>query len=118
MTRKEYIVAISKCDIDSDIISQIESVYGCSLPVAIKRMLSCSGESVFFDDGYRTLSVAEILDAEKDLHVDFGALRMIPVIDCGENDFIVYHTAEGNWSKFNIIEECVFKKRATLGELL
>lgn len=43
---------------------------------------------------------------------------MIPVIDCGENDFIVYHTAEGNWSKFNIIEECVFKKRATLGELL
>ena len=118
MTRKEYIVAISKCDIDSDIISPIESVYGCSLPVAIKRMLSYSRESVFFDDDYRTLSVAEILDAEKDLHVDFGALRMIPVIDWGENDFIVYHTAEGNWSKFNIIEECVFKKRATLDELL
>ena len=118
MTRKEYIVAISKCNIDSDVISKIEIAYGCLLPASIKRMLSYSEESVFFDDDYRTLSAAEILDAEKDLHVDFVSLRMIPVIDCGENDFIVYHTAEGNWSKFNIIEECVFLKKATLDELL
>ena len=118
MTRKEYIVAIGKCNIASDAIPKIESVYGCSLAASIKRMLSYSEESVFFDDDFRTLSAAEILDAEKDLHVDFSSLQLIPVIDCGENDFIVYHAAEGNWSKFNIIEECVFKKRATLDELL
>lgn len=118
MTRKEYIVAISKCSIASAVISKIEAVYECALPASIKRMLSYSEESVFFDDDFRTLSAAEILDAEKDLHVDFRSLHMIPVIDCGENDFIVYHTVDGNWSKFNIIEECVFKKRATLDELL
>ena len=41
----------------------------------------------------------------------------IPLIDCGENDFIVYHFVDKIWSKFNIIDETVFKKNS-LKELL
>ena len=43
---------------------------------------------------------------------------MIPLADCGENDFIVYHFTDGSWSKFNIIDETEFKKRNALDEIL
>ena len=43
---------------------------------------------------------------------------MIPLIDCSDNDFIVYHFDSKTWSKFNIIDECVFKEKESLDELL
>ena len=39
-------------------------------------------------------------------------------MDCGENDFIVYHFKENYWSKFNIIDEVEFGKKETLREVL
>ena len=66
----------------------------------------------------RILSYKEILNAEYDLHVDFKTKQMIPLADCGDNDFVVYHFDTHEWSKFNIIDEVTFKKRKTLAEVL
>ena len=55
---------------------------------------------------------------KNDLHVSFRDKEIIPLIDCGENDFIVYHFMDKIWSKFNIIDETVFKKKNSLEELL
>ena len=71
---------------------------------------------MFFDDDWRTLSVNEILDASKDLHVDFEKQLLLPIVDVGDNDFIVYHAEDGTWSKFNIIEGCHFKVKKSFYE--
>ena len=77
-----------------------------------------AGESVFLDGGVRILSFDEIVAAKKDLHIEFKAKGMIPIVDCGENDFIVYHFNDNIWSKFNIVDESVFKKKKSIEELL
>ena len=118
MTRKEYFSKINSIKNLAGEVKLIEKVYNCSLPIIIKQMISYSSNSVFFEDGYRTLSTDEIQNAQSDLHIDFISLSIIPVIDCGENDFIVYNFSQNTWSKFNITDECIFKKRTSLLELL
>ncbi len=118
MTRKEFLQIVEEIKIDEPIVANIENLYGYSLPQIIKEMVSYSQDSIFFDDGYRTLSLSEILEAEIDLHVDFVKYAMIPVIDCGDNDFVVYHFEECLWSKFNITDGSIFKRRKSLSELL
>ncbi|WP_297870034.1 hypothetical protein [uncultured Oscillibacter sp.] len=117
MTRKEYLVKLESVSINNDVVHCVEAMCGLTLPTMVKQMLSFSKESVFFDDEFRTLSLAEILDAQADLHVDFKDLGLIPVVDCGENDFIVYHTSDDSWSKYNIVDETIFKKRPQLKDL-
>lgn len=118
MTRKEYLNRLNGVAIKRDLVGRIETVYCCNLPTEIQQMISFSPESVFFDDDYRVLSLPEVLAAQDDLHVDFKGAGMIPIIDCGDNDFIVYHICDKNWSKFNIVDETVFKRRPSLAELL
>ena len=117
MTRKEYLQEINECKINIYQVEKIEKIYGKGLPDIVKQMVSYSEDSIFFDDGWRTLALSEIEDAEQDLHVEFVRQEIIPVVDCGENDFIVYHFVEKIWSKFNIIDETIFKKKCSLEEL-
>lgn len=118
MTQKRYLECVSQKKIEEKKVLDIQKVYGAELPDLIKKIISNSDEPVFFDDGVRILSFKEILNAEKDLHVDFQSKGIIPIADCGENDFIVYHFKEAFWSKFNIIDEISFKKVKGVGELL
>ena len=118
MNRKEFLHIIEKSKIEEETVSKIENQYRHQVPQVIKEIVSYSQDSVFFEDGYRTLSVSEILEASTDLHIDFVNQGMIPIIDCGENDFIVYHFEESLWSKFNIIDEKKKKKRTSLTDLL
>lgn len=118
MTKKEYLNSIANCKVINEKVAKIEKVYMNKIPEIIKKLISYSEQSIFFDDGYRSLSFSEIIDAEEDLHVDFVKQGIIPIIDCGENDFIVYHFNGNNWSLFNIVDECAFKERASLDELL
>ncbi len=118
MTKGEYIKTLASVKVDAEIVAKIENVYGATLPDVVKKIVSNAAETIFFDDDYRILSLGEIEDAENDLHVDFKAKGIIPLVDCGENDFIVYHFNDDIWSKFNIIDETVFKKQGSLDELL
>lgn len=117
MTRKEYLTKLEGVSINDDAVRCVEAIYGHTLPPIVKQMLSFSKKSVFFDDEFRTLSLAEILDAQADLHVDFKALGLVPVADCGENNFIVYHADDDSWSKYNIVDKTIFKKRPQLKDL-
>ena len=118
MTRKEYLIQLQGVTFDSKAVRQAENAYGFSLPTVVKQMLSFSKESIFFDDEWRTLSLAEVLDAQDDLHVDFKASGLLPLIDCGENDFIVYHAGDNSWSKYNIVDEVAFDRKTRFEELL
>ena len=118
MDKKEYLEWIKRVKIDWEKVEKINGLYGVEMPMIIKQIISESGKSIFFDDGVRILSFEEIVAAEKDLHIEFKAKGMIPIVDCGENDFIVYHFNDNIWSKFNIVDESVFKKKKSIEELL
>lgn len=118
MTKKEYLEKVLRAVIDDAKVSKVQKIYGCKLPDIIQKIVSNSDEATFFDDDTRILSLDEIVDAEKDLHVDFISKKIIPLADCGDNDFIVYHFEDDVWSKFNIVDETIFKKRNDLSELL
>lgn len=118
MTRSEYISALEGLKIDSSKVSKLEKNYETSFSDVVKKIISNADETIFFDEAFRVLSFDEVEDAEKDLHVDFKNKGIIPLLDCGENDFIVYHFKDDIWSKFNIIDETVFKKKKSLAELL
>ena len=118
MNRVDYIKELEEFKIDSKKVEIIEKKYKAPLSDTVKKIVSNSEDSVFFDDDYRILSFDEIVDAENDLHVGFAEKGIIPIVDCGENDFIVYHFHDDFWSKFNIIDETVSKKQETLEDFL
>lgn len=119
MTGIEYLSTINELEkIDAGMAEAIQKKYGHELPEIIKRIISFSKETVFLENDTRILSASEIIQAEEELHVKFSALQLIPLVDCGDNNFIVYHFSDGSWSKFNLNDESIFKQHKSLEELL
>lgn len=116
MTKQEYLQSVKECP--SDRIAKIEAMFGKIDNEVVRRAVSICDESIFLDDNSRVLTFSEIIDAGKDLQVDFVNLGLIPIIDCGDNDFIVYHVADDSWSKFNIVDKTEFRKQRTLDDVL
>lgn len=118
MKKKEYLDWLANKNVDKKRVKKIQEVYRLILPVIIQKIISNNDESIFFDDEYRILSFREIVDANYDLHVDFKGKGLIPLVDCGENDFIVYLSNEEIWAKFNIVDETIFRRKNTIEEML
>lgn len=118
MKTKEYLKEALSLEINEEIVKQIEKEYNTKLPKVAKALISASNSTIFFEDGKRILSIGEITDAEKDLHVNFKSKGLIPIIDCSDNDFIVYDFLNKRWAKFNIIDEILFKIKNNIDELL
>lgn len=118
MTKKEYFNQIMTKEINVSRVERVQEVYATIFPEFIQKIISNNEETVFFDDENRLLSFEEIIDAESDLHVDFKLKGIIPLVDCGDNDFIVYHFRDDIWSKFNIVDEIVFKRKNKFDDLL
>ena len=118
MTAKEYLSSLASVKLEKEKVDRIVSLYADNLLEIVQKIVSNSKEAVFLDDDSRVLSYDEIVDAEKDLHVSFKDKGILPLVDCGENDFIVYHFSDKTWSKFNITDETVFRKKNSLEELL
>jgi len=118
MTKKEYMQEISNIAIKSKKVDKLHFLYSFALPNVIERIVSFSKNSVFFDDNTRVLSFDEIITAQRDLQIDFADRGLIPLFDCGDNDFIVYNFKECFWAMFNIVDETVFKKRNSIEEVL
>mgnify|MGYP001034079650 FL=1 len=118
MTGREYLNNLMNMKTDKEKMERIASAFSADLPEMIIKLISNAGEPVFLDDGSRILSYDEIVDAEKDLHVAFKKMGILPLVDCGENDFIVYHFVDKSFSKFNIVDETVFKRGSSFEEIL
>ena len=39
---------------------------------------------------------------------------MIPFIDCGDNDFIVFNLGEGAWCKYNPVDDVSFSPKQNI----
>lgn len=117
MKNKEFLEKLSKCELDEKRIAKVEKAYATSFPVQVRAIISNCNTPIFLEE-YRVLSFSEIIDAEDDLNVNFKKEKIIPLIDCGDNDFIVYNFSKKTWAKYNIIENCLFKVKSNLADLL
>ena len=117
MNKTEYLDMLSDTVVDKVKVDKVQSVFGREVSETVQKIVSCSEDTVFFDDGYRTLSINEIINADEQLHAQFTENGLVPLIDCGDNDFIVYNAKDNNWSKYNIVDDVVFKIRETFEEL-
>lgn len=112
MKLKDTLAKLAEVKIDEDFTAQVESMYKAAFPDEVKRILSLSSETVFYDDFslLRGLSHAETIDASVDMAVDFIDKGILPLFDAGDNDYIVYDVLEKAWCKFNIVDEVKFSK--------
>lgn len=117
MNKHEFLSSIADIKVNTKKISVVEATYEGKFDDIVNRIISACDKTLFIDD-IRLLTYNEILDAEEDLRINFIQLQLIPIFDCGDNDFIVYHISKNHWSLFNIVDECCFKEKKTLEELL
>lgn len=120
MNLKDILSNITSLPIDHMFFSLLEDLYKTSISEDLKRVLSISKETAFYEDAplLRGLSYDEILNASSDMAVDFLSKQILPVFDVGDNDFIVYDLVEKCWYMFNIVDEVKFAKADFLTEYL
>ena len=111
----DLIKSISETEIIYEKVDKVEVLYKDKFPQFIRKMISYMDDVVFLDNSYRVLSYDEVINAENDLHVNFIEKGILPLIDCGENDFISYGTKDGLWFKFNIVDVVNFQERERRG---
>ena len=117
MTITECLRRIPKTKVDRKVVSTLSKVYSADLPAIIEQIVTLFKFGGFVGN-YRFLSLDEIEYAEDDLHVDFKKKNIIPLVDCGDNDFIVYDYCSEKWMLFNIVEKVAFKKKPNFEDLL
>ena len=110
--------ALSEDCADSKKANAIEKLYCCQLKNEARKIAAHLDETVFFEnEGFlRLLSFSEVCDASEDLNVDFQAVRVLPLFDLGDNDYIAYRMDENKWCRFNIAEELSFSTKASIIE--
>ena len=116
MNVNEYLTGLLRIEVDAGKISAIENIYGKIKSEYVVKIISGSAEAAFLANGsvLRVLSFEEI----KDAGADFSSRHLLPLFDCGDNDFIVYHVLTDDWSKFNATERVIFKRKQLLTDLL
>lgn len=116
MNGKEYLTNIKSIKIESSNVQNIEKKYKSKLPLIIQQIISYSNNPVFLDEDKKVLSYKEILKASEELHVDFNKYRLIPLIDCYDNDFISYNFEKKEYCIFNVNDYCIFKNKPRLAD--
>lgn len=117
MTVSMYMEKVSATNIDSELVEKISEEYDVKLPELVEKLISVSGKGAFVD-GYRFLSFSEILYAEEDWGISLKKKKIIPIVDCSDNDFIVYNACEKEWQMYNIVDEISFRHTDEFTDLL
>jgi hypothetical protein len=83
------------------------------LPVEARKMLyKFSGKFINIRDGenYKILDSDETGDPLKHFGVDCKKKGIFPLVDCKENNFLVYNLADKSYEMFDIVDEVPFDK--------
>lgn len=119
MKPSEFQDVASSTPVSPGISQRLALVYRSVIPDAVVSLAASMPEGVFFDGDFcRKMGVGEILDAANFLHVDFQKHGIVPVFDCGDNDFICFRLSDGQWVKFNIVDELAFRNASDWKELI
>ena len=118
MTRKEFLESLYSIEVNSNLEKKLLSKYKMDIPEIILKTLSKYPVPELFDENEsRTISVEEVMNAEEDNGVPFASVFIIPIVELGDNDFIVFDGNNHNWCIYNILDEITFDKTDTFEEL-
>lgn len=118
MTRKEFLNKAKVIEIRDDVKKKMHDVYGEKISTLILQILSFSPTPTLFDENEsRTLSINEIINAEKGFGVPFKSNNYVPIAELGCDDYIIYNTETEKWCIYNIIDELVFDETSEFEEL-
>lgn len=59
-------------------------------------------------NSWRILGINEVENAEQELNVDFVSKKILPIVDCFDNDYIVFDFSSECFCMFNIVDEISF----------
>lgn len=59
-------------------------------------------------NSWRILGINEVENAEQELNVDFISKKMLPIVDCFDNDYIVFDFSSESFCMLNIVDEMSF----------
>lgn len=117
MNKADFVGMYSKIEINEN-AKKIAEVYKTELPNDLIRVLSCMGDTVFFDDEGRLMALIELESISNEYNVNFIEEKMVPVIDCYDGTFIVYDLKNQVWAKYNCFDKLAFRKKDDLKDLL
>lgn len=118
MNSLEYLMAIENSSIDIAKKTKFEECYGIKLSDSLAKIVTFANDSIFIAEERRVLSFDEIININKDCDNVFISKRIIPVIDCYDNEFIVFAADDSIWAKFSLSDNAMYKKRENLSELI
>lgn len=101
----------------NEIASEIEEKYATLLPMEVKMLIKeYEGQFIRVGDGehYRVLERDEMLDTERHLGLDCVKMGMVPLIDCKDNQFLVYNAGKHVFEMINIVDGMPFNRYPTL----
>ena len=118
MDIKCYVETTKSIEINLETVRSIEALYKTSLPDSVKRIVSVKLDDYFISEKCRVLSLKEILNTEEFTGVDFTSLNMLPLIDCKDDDYIVYDFAENKYVMYSVFDEVGFREAEKIEILL
>ena len=113
MKIKEFLTDIIQKGVENDNLVKLQkeiAPLSCN-DKELRLLISALGNNpIFFEDEkfYRLISLTEILDAENELGVNISSKEIIPLIDCGDNEFIY------TWCKFNIGDDFEYSQKKSI----
>ena len=101
---------------------QVEEAYGGYLPLEAWILLSLKDKSPKDNEGnpgsLRILGIDYIISASEIMQVDFLTKQLIPLVDCWDNDHLVYDFSRQIFCMFNIADETTFSDYKSLVEFI
>jgi hypothetical protein len=98
-------------------VADIERKYAMVLPMEIKLLLQeYESQFVLVNAGehYKVLDRDEIKDAKLHLGVDCAVKGIVPLIDCKDNNFLIYNPDKNCYEMLNIVDEMPFNSYPSL----
>lgn len=106
---------------DNAVFQALEAAYGGALPSDLVECYRTAGAGFLKIDLYdvwHLLGPKEVLAAPGELNVDFVGQRLMPVIDCMDNNFICYNFKDSVYHLFNIVDEMSFDSATEIAGLI
>lgn len=120
MTKSEFIAAANKAASNTSLMEVLNRKYSVSFPESIGKILSVLPHGGFLEgEGLcRVMSSSEIVSANETLHLDFVGKKLLPILDLGDNIFVVFDISRKDYGRFSLNDELVYWRSENLNEIL
>lgn len=67
---------------------------------------------------WRFLEIDEVENASQELNVDFVGKKLLPLIDCFDNNYLVFNVEKKSFMMINIVDEVLFPISSQMDDFL